>query len=203
MSIGIPSVNDLKEAVLATTRALSQKADLDRDFTSNKDLEFTLPSLPKNKSELAFYRGKADAMACAKRFRDDEIFIDTGAQKLNSLLENLEDVRVEVLGSKRYPGVSANIKAKFEQKCRENFFLEDKEELLESALETWLRQILLKEIPTKFSKGSQFLSGLIKIYLPHLPTLTSGNDCSSLFRSGKSHSQGICLMDPSSFQAQP
>ena len=118
MSIGIPSVNDLKEAVLATTRALSQKADLDRDFRSNEDLEFTLPAPPKNKSELAFYRGKADAMACAKRFRDDEIFIDTGAQKLNSLLENLEDVRVEVLGSKRYPGVSANIKAKFEQECR-------------------------------------------------------------------------------------
>ena len=100
MSIGIPSVNDLKEAVLATTRALSQKADLDRDFRSNKDLEFSLPSLPKNKSELAFYRGKADALACAKRFSDEEIFIDTGAQRLNSLLENFEDVRVEVLGSK-------------------------------------------------------------------------------------------------------
>ena len=154
MSIGIPSVNDLKEAVLATTRALSQKADLDRDFRSNKDLEFSLPSLPKNKSELAFYRGKADALACAKRFRDEEIFIDTGAQRLNSLLENFEDVRVEVLGSKRYPGVAANIKAKFEQKCRENFFLEDKEELLESALETWLRQILLKEIPTKSALNS-------------------------------------------------
>jgi len=154
MSIGIPSVNDLKEAVLATTRALSQKADLDRDFRSNEDLEFTLPAPPKNKSELAFYRGKADAMACAKRFRDDEIFIDTGAQKLNSLLENLEDVRVEVLGSKRYPGVSANIKAKFEQECRENFLLEDKEDLLESALEAWLRQILLKEIPTKSALNS-------------------------------------------------
>mgnify|MGYP000258724368 FL=1 len=154
MSIGIPSVDDLKEAVLATTRALSQKADLDRDFTSNKDLEFTLPSLPKNKSELAFYRGKADALACAKRFRDEEIFIDTGAQRLNSLLENFEDVRVEVLGSKRYPGVAANIKAKFEQKCRENFLLEDKEDLLESALEAWLRQILLKEIPTKSALNS-------------------------------------------------
>ena len=145
------SNENLKEAVSAATRALAQDPELEISFggmpTSNSKIVLSNP--PTRKSELASFRGKADALACSKRFSSDEITIDTGSVKLNSLLTKLEDVRVEILGSKKYEGVSNNLNARFEDKCNAFASIEEKEDLLEPALESWLRQILLEEKLTK------------------------------------------------------
>ena len=145
------SNENLKEAVSAATRALAQDPELEISFggmpTSNSKIVLSNP--PSRKSELASFRGKADALACSKRFSSDEISIDTGSVKLNSLLTKLEDVRVEILGSKEYEGVSNNLNARFEDKCKAFASVEEKEDLLEPALESWLRQILLEEKLTK------------------------------------------------------
>ena len=145
------SNENLKEAVSAATRALAQDPELEISFggmpTSNSKIVLSNP--PTRKSELASFRGKADALACSKRFSSDEISIDTGSVKLNSLLTKLEDVRVEILGSKKYEGVSNNLNARFEDKCNAFASIEEKEDLLEPALESWLRQILLEEKLTK------------------------------------------------------
>ena len=145
------SNENLKEAVSAATRALAQDPELEISFggmpTSNSKIVLSNP--PSRKSELASFRGKADALACSKRFSSNEISIDTGSVKLNSLLTKLEDVRVEILGSKKYEGVSNNLNARFEDKCKAFASVEEKEELLEPALESWLRQILLEEKLTK------------------------------------------------------
>ena len=63
------SSDALKDAVLATTRALSKKPELDINFSSisTSDDDITLPPPPKIKSDLASYRGKADSIACSKR----------------------------------------------------------------------------------------------------------------------------------------
>ncbi len=145
------SNENLKEAVSAATRALAQDPELEISFggmpTSNSKIILSNP--PTRKSELASFRGKADALACSKRFSSDEITIDTGSVKLNSLLTKLEDVRVEILGSMKYEGVSNNLNARFEDKCKAFASIEEKEDLLEPALESWLRQILLGEKLTK------------------------------------------------------
>ena len=145
------SNENLKEAVSAATRALAQDPELEISFggmpTSNSKIVLSNP--PSRKSELSSFRGKADALACSKRFSSDEISIDTGSVKLNSLLTKLEDVRVEILGSKKYEGVSNNLNARFEDKCKAFASIEEKEDLLEPALESWLRQILLGEKLTK------------------------------------------------------
>ena len=145
------SNENLKEAVSAATRALAQDPELEISFggmpTSNSKIILSNP--PTRKSELASFRGKADALACSKRFSSDEITIDTGSVKLNSLLTKLEDVRVEILGSMKYEGVSNNLNARFEDKCKAFASTEEKEDLLEPALESWLRQILLEEKLTK------------------------------------------------------
>jgi cobaltochelatase CobT len=145
------SNENLKEAVSAATRALAQDPELEISFggmpTSNSKIILSNP--PTRKSELASFRGKADALACSKRFSSDEITIDTGSVKLNSLLTKLEDVRVEILGSMKYEGVSNNLNARFEDKCKAFASIEEKEDLLEPALESWLRQILLEEKLTK------------------------------------------------------
>ena len=145
------SNENLKEAVSAATRALAQDPELEISFggmpTSNSKIVLSNP--PSRKSELASFRGKADALACSKRFSSNEISIDTGSVKLNSLLTKLEDVRVEILGSKKYEGVSNNLNARFEDKCKAFASIEEKEDLLEPALESWLRQILLEKKLTK------------------------------------------------------
>jgi len=147
MSFKNPSPELIKEAVAAATRALAEEPDLEVNFGG---ISF-LPNPPTHKDELPSFRGKADSAACAKRYRKEKISIDAGTTKLNALLANLEDVRVEVLGSKKYPGVATNLKAKFDEKCRESQFLEEKEDVLEIALEAWFRNILLDE---KFSSDS-------------------------------------------------
>ena len=147
MSFKNPSPELIKEAVAAATRALAEEPDLEVNFGG---ISF-LPNPPTHKDELPSFRGKADSAACAKRYRKEKISIDAGTPKLNALLANLEDVRVEVLGSKKYPGVATNLKAKFDEKCRESQFLEEKEDVLEIALEAWFRNILLDE---KFSSDS-------------------------------------------------
>ena len=129
MPLGSSSFDVLKDAVLAATRALSQQSRFENSPEEDKlEIEFNIPNSPEKKSELASYRGKADAQACVKRFRNEQIVIETGSKKLDSVLENLEDVRVEVLGSKMYPGVASNIKAKFEDQCRIDLSTGEKEE---------------------------------------------------------------------------
>ena len=141
MSLKSPSPETIKEAVAAATRALAEDSDLEITFGGVS----ALPNPPTHINELSSFRGKADSAACVKRYRKEKITLDAGTPKLNALLANLEDVRVEVLGSKKYPGVATNLKAKFDEKCKELQFLEEKDDLLEIALEAWFRNILLDE----------------------------------------------------------
>ena len=141
MSLKSPSPETIKEAVAAATRALAEDPNLEISFGGIS----SLPNPPTHINELPSFRGKADSAACVKRYRKEKITLDAGTPKLNALLANLEDVRVEVLGSKKYPGVATNLKAKFDEKCKELQFLEEKDDLLEVALEAWFRNILLDE----------------------------------------------------------
>ena len=141
MSLKSPSPETIKEAVAAATRALAEDSDLEITFGGIS----SLPNPPTHINELSSFRGKADSAACVKRYRKEKITLDAGTPKLNALLANIEDVRVEVLGSKKYPGVATNLKAKFDEKCKELQFLEEKDDLLEIALEAWFRNILLDE----------------------------------------------------------
>ncbi len=147
----IVSEENLKDAIASTTRALSKDPEIEITFSgAPTDSNIVLPNLPKKKSEIHSYRGIADALACSKRFSSQEIKIETGSEKINFLLSKTEDCRVEILGSKLYPGVNNNLKSRFEDKCKLASNSEDKENLIELALEGWLRQILLNQ---KLSKN--------------------------------------------------
>ena len=141
------SNENLKEAISAATRALAQDPELEISFGGmpSTGSKVVLTNPPTRKSEIPSFRGKADALACSKRFSSNEIFLDTGSSRLNSLLGKLEEVRVEILGSMKYEGVANNLNARFEDKCKTFVSVEEKEDLLEPALESWLRQILLEE----------------------------------------------------------
>ena len=139
----------IKEAVSAATRALSGNSELEISYGG---MGSTLPNPPNSIKELTSFRGKADSLACAERYRDKSIRINSGVDKINSLIKVMEDARVEILGSLNFPGVASNLTAKFEDKCKLNESFEDQEDQLEIALETWLRRICLpNEMDTKSS----------------------------------------------------
>ena len=106
MSLKSPSPETIKEAVAAATRALAEDSDLEITFGGIS----SLPNPPTHINELSSFRGKADSAACVKRYRKENITLDAGTPKLNALLANLEDVRVEVLGSKNTPELQLILK---------------------------------------------------------------------------------------------
>nr|ADI23480.1 cobalamin biosynthesis protein CobT (nicotinate-mononucleotide:5, 6-dimethylbenzimidazole phosphoribosyltransferase) [uncultured gamma proteobacterium HF0770_40P16] len=167
------SNENLKEAISATTRALAQDPELEISFGGipSTGSKIVLSNPPTRKSEIASFRGKADAFACSKRFSSHEIFLDTGSTRLNNLIGKLEEVRVEILGSMKYEGVANNLNARFEDKCKAFVSIEEREDLLEPALESWLRQILLEE------KLSKTQSQVLK------PWKTLFNDKGSSFKN--------------------
>ena len=85
-----PSIDTLKDAVLATTRALSRDQKLKKTLNKITSLEISLPSPPKKRSELAPYRGKADSIALTNRYTNEKIRADAGSKKLNLLLDQWE-----------------------------------------------------------------------------------------------------------------
>ena len=149
----------VKEAVSAATRAISGNPEMEINFGG---VGSSLPNPPKTIKELSSFRGKADALACIERYRDKSIRIDSGSEKLNSLIKVMEDTRVEILGSLSYPGVASNISSKFTDKCKLYESLEDQEDQLEIAMETWLRKLCLPD--NESSKGNFFLKYWGKLF---------------------------------------
>jgi len=142
------TVESIKEAVSSAARAVSENPEIEINYGG---IGSSLPNPPSSYGELASFRGKADSLACVDRFRDKTIHVDTGTQRLNSLMQEMENVRVEVLGSKKYPGIASNINAKFEEKCSLYQSFEEKEDVLEIALEGWLRKLFLPNISSQES----------------------------------------------------
>ena len=164
-------VESIKEAVSSASRAISENPEIEINFGG---MGSSLPNPPSSYGELASFRGKADSLACIDKFRDKTIRVDAGTQRLNSLMQDMENVRVEALGSKKYPGIASNINAKFEEKFSLYESFEEKDDVLELALEGWLRKLFLPDIssqkPSKLlkdwekefeEKGSLFKKELI------------------------------------------
>ena len=132
----------IKEAVTAATRAISGNSEIEVNFGG---LGSATSGAPKSREELKSFRGKADSLACAEKYRDKSIRINSSTDKINSLIKVMEDTRVEILGSLDYPGVYSNIAAKFKNKAQLYKGLENQEDFLEIALESWLRESCLSE----------------------------------------------------------
>ena len=148
-------VESIKEAVSSASRAISENPEIELNFGGMGSSMPNPPSSYGSYGELASFRGKADSLACIDKFRDKTIRVDAGSQRLNSLMQDMENVRVEALGSKTYPGIASNINAKFEEKCSLYESFEEKDDVLDIALEGWLRKLFLPDISSK--KSSKLL----------------------------------------------
>ena len=144
-----PNSNEsTKDAISSATRAIAKDSSLEINYgglSNSSTNSISLPNPPTNKKKFPEYRGNADAIACAKRYRNQDISVDTGSSTINNLLIQLEDVRVEILGSKNFNGIACNLKKRFEKKCIISELDGNDQDALPLALEAWLRQLLLKE----------------------------------------------------------
>ena len=144
-----PNSNEsIKDAISSATRAIAKDSSLEINYgglSNSSTNSISLPNPPASKKKFPEYRGNADAVACAKRYRNQDISVDTGSSKINNLLIQLEDVRVEILGSKNFNGIAFNLKKRFEKKCIISELDGNDQDALPLALEAWLRQLLLKE----------------------------------------------------------
>ena len=158
----------IKEAVTAATRAISGNAEIEVSFGG---VGSAASNAPKSKGELTAFRGKADSLACIEKYRDKSIRIESGTEKINTLIKVMEDTRVEILGSLNYPGVNSNISAKFKEKTKLYSSSENQEDFLEIALESWLRESCL---PNNNSFKNEFIDYWNKLFNSQESNLKQG-----------------------------
>ncbi len=112
-----------ERAVAAALRALAGLGELEVGFGGRADgargnqrgvrLPRPRPDLPG--LDVGPVRGEADRIALRLRFHDPALHrrLLPGGESARQLFEGLEEVRIEALGSRRYRGVEANLKARF------------------------------------------------------------------------------------------
>ncbi len=123
------STETVKKALSETTRAISNKSDLNVNFESetNKhdqtNVQLSRISNKKTKNEILNARGESDAQALFIRYHDNKIdqkYAPQGDIALN-LFNEMEQARCEAIGGIIYPGAAKNIENNVEKKSKKFF----------------------------------------------------------------------------------
>ena len=121
------SLEPLKRAIAATTRALSQNHALIVSFGGDEsgisvEGEARLPQPPGEYEPVALgrVRGTADALAMRLRHHDDAVHARRRplGDVAQAIYDSVEQARVESLGMRRFKGVSDNVAAMLDARCR-------------------------------------------------------------------------------------
>ena len=126
MSAPESPVEPFKRAVTAATRAIAADSELDVSFGAEGTAgrggrgRLPLPSRTLPESEVAQVRGAGDALALWTRHHDDRLHSRFRPQSAipRAVFEAAEQARVEAIGANRMRGVSANLDAMLEERCR-------------------------------------------------------------------------------------
>src|SRR3954447_7590800 len=116
---------DFKRATAGVLRAIAEQPDVQVAFqpgpsgVTGKRARLPLPTRALPASEMTKLRGASDSIALRLRHHDDAVH----AQRMPSrraakdAYDALEQVRVEVVGSRYMNGVNANLRAKLAEEC--------------------------------------------------------------------------------------
>lgn len=172
-----PSIDSLKNAISATTRALSGKRDLVVEFTSAQGADVTLPAmmdirLPKTISSI---RGQADHAALFIRHHNEETHRQSRPTHSGSavLFDRLEEIRIETLGSTDMEGVKYNLYRRFELLCMQQSLIPDNLHILEKIQLQARKHIQDLPIPDFISGALDKTPSEIKPTLPILKKMQS------------------------------
>ena len=116
---------EFKRATAGVLRAIAEQPDVQVAFqpgpsgVSGKRARLSLPTRALPANEMAKLRGQSDAIALRLRHHDDGVHAQRmpTRREAKDAYDALEQVRVEVVGSRFMNGVSANLRAKLAEEC--------------------------------------------------------------------------------------
>ena len=118
-------VEEFKRATAGVLRAIAEQSDVQVAFqpgpsgVSGKRARLPLPTRALPPAEMAKLRGQSDAIALRLRYHDDGVHAQRmpTRREAKDAYDALEQVRVEVVGSRFMNGVNANLRAKLAEEC--------------------------------------------------------------------------------------
>lgn len=125
------NIEQFQEAVAATVRALSKRSDLDVHFTATEipdkpslltDFQIRIPKPDKKLDEknISLIRGAADTRALRLLYTNPETLTKNAPSDLmaQEVYKQIEQARVEALGSMKLAGIKQNLNSLLEEKCK-------------------------------------------------------------------------------------
>ncbi len=124
-SQGNERVEEFKRATASALRALAAEPDVQVAFQpgpsglAGKRARLPLPTRALPPAERSRLRGTADSVALRLRHHDDATHTarSPGGREAKEVYDALEQVRVEVIGSRHMTGVAANLRARLAEEC--------------------------------------------------------------------------------------
>src|SRR6201996_9408911 len=116
---------EFKRATAGVLRAIAEQPDVQVAFQpgpsglSGKRARLPLPTRALPAAEMARLRGASDALGLRLRHHDDALHAARmpARREAKDVYDALEQVRVEVVGSRHMSGVAANLQAKLAEEC--------------------------------------------------------------------------------------
>lgn len=110
-----------KDAIAATTRALSKNHELKISFGDTRNADVFLPPLDEDSppAQRDYVRGEADRSAFIIRHHNGELHKKLRPKDGGDLFDMLETVRVEALGASDLRGAQYNLYKRYERLCAE------------------------------------------------------------------------------------
>ena len=153
-------VEPFKRAVTAAVRAIARDGEMSVNFgaegttAGSSRNRLPTPSRELGREEIAHVRGSGDALALWQRHHDNRLHAlnQPKGATARAVFEAAEQARVESIGSNRMKGVSGNLDAMLEERCRARGYASVKdpgEALLPEVVSMLVREQLTgKEPPT-------------------------------------------------------
>ena len=154
------SVEPLKHAVSGCVRAISQDAELEVVFSSDRPGlagdRARLPDFPRNPSpkEIAITRGLGDSIALRRAVHDNSVHarLVPEGENARAVFDAVEQARVEAIGANAMDGVAENLAVMLDdkyQKAKFDQITERAEAPLQDAVALLLREKLTGKAPPK------------------------------------------------------
>ncbi len=129
----------IKDALAASAKAISEDIELNVNFGIENLRQSSLPEPLQPVKNFNDLRAKSDQVALINKYSSDNLFTHRDA-KVNEIIKDLDLTRVELLGSKKFLGVSKNLEFLFRKNINS---LDANEDSSSVTISHWLRSELL------------------------------------------------------------
>ena len=166
----------IKDALAASAKAISEDTELNVNFGIENLRQSSLPEPLQSAKNFNDLRAKSDQVALISKYSSDNLFTHRDA-KVNQIIKDLDLTRVELLGSKKFLGVSKNLELLFNKNLKS---LDANEDSSSIVISHWLRSQLLGQdiVRPDSNKFEELYEKLISFQDKYLEQLEDSLDSS-------------------------